>query len=44
MINGFWKDNFMHGPGKLRFKSGASFDGEFKDGLMDGQGRWIGAK
>ncbi len=42
-ISGTWKDSILHGHAELKFASGASFDGNFKEGLMDGFGVWKGA-
>ncbi len=42
-ISGTWKDSILHGHAELKFASGATFEGNFKEGLMDGFGTWKGA-
>lgn len=41
-IMGTWVDSYLHGRGLMRFASGSTYEGEFKNGLMDGHGHWKG--
>jgi hypothetical protein len=40
--DGNWKDDVMHGDGKISFADGATYVGSFTEGTMDGTGiyRW----
>ncbi|KAJ8264227.1 hypothetical protein GJAV_G00146710 [Gymnothorax javanicus] len=40
VYSGEWKDDKIHGRGRLEHASGAVYDGEFRDSMFEGQGTY----